>query len=249
MNYDNHIGVDSILRIAFLSIIKMTRYILKSEKGRETTMKKSLFGIAASALIVLAGCGNGNNDDAESQRGTTNQNVDPVRYQDHDDANDNNRNYTLQRDLEEPNNVNTRNINNVNNRTNDNRTDNNNGNRYDVANEAADKIVDQIDVIERAYVLTTDNNAYVAAQLDDNNNRNRLSDNGDALTDDVKNKISTIVKSVDNDIDNVYVSTNPDFMNLTNNYVNDVDQGQPVEGFFEEMGNMIERIFPQNKGR
>jgi spore cortex protein len=231
----------------------MPVYILENEKGRETTMKKKLFCIAAATLIVLTGCGNGNgNDDAEGQRGTANQNIDPVRYRDHDDADNYNRNYTLQRDLEEPNNVNTRNINNVNNRnngTNDNGMNNNNQNRYDVADEAADKIVDQIDVIKRAYVLTTDNNAYVAAELDTNNNRNRLSDSGDALTDDVKKKISTIVKSVDNDIDNVYVSTNPDFMNLTNNYVNDMDQGQPVEGFFDQMGNMIERIFPQNKGR
>src|SRR5699024_10450367 len=72
---------------------------------------------------------------------------------------------------------------------------------------------------------------------------------GDDLTDDVKNEITDIVKSVDNNIDNVYVSTNPDFFDLTNNYVDDMNNGKPVRGFFDQFGNMIERLFPQNKNR
>src|SRR5699024_5034277 len=72
---------------------------------------------------------------------------------------------------------------------------------------------------------------------------------GDDLTDEVKKEITDIVKSVDNDIDNVYVSTNPDFFELTNNYVDDMNDGEPVRGFFDQFGNMIERLFPQNKER
>jgi spore cortex protein len=207
-------------------------------------MKKTLIGVAAAALIVASGCGAENE---EGQQGTTNQNIEPVRYQNYPDGLNRNRNYTLQRDMEEPErtDINTQNINNTNDRA-DNGDANRNADEYDVANEAADIIEKKIKVIDNAYVITTENNAYVAAQLDtDSGERN--STNGDKLTDDVKEQIAAIVKSVDHEIDNVYVSTNPDFMDLANNYSNDVDNGEPVEGFFEEFGNMIERIFPQNK--
>ncbi|MGM8366739.1 YhcN/YlaJ family sporulation lipoprotein [Virgibacillus sp. W0181] len=163
-----------------------------------------------------------------------------------------------------------------------NNNNDNNNNQYDVADKAADKITDQIKEIDQAYVLTTDNNAYVAAMLDNDSNRNnnnRMNENGtnnnqnnndgingmfdnnannnnnntgnnrgngDELTDDVKSKIKDIVQSVDKDIDNVYVTTNPDFADLTNNYINDMDEGRPVRGMFDQIGNAIERIFPQD---
>lgn len=164
---------------------------------------------------------------------------------------------------------------NINNRHTNNKTTQN---RYDVSKEAADKITKEVSEIHHAYVLTTDNNAYVAAVLDnderhqnrmnhdprtgdtninkDNNLRTRdvsdrrmndVTDNGAELTDGVKNKIADIVQSIDNNIDNVYVTTNPDFADLTNDFMNDVDNGKPVRGFFDQIGNMIERVFPQNK--
>src|SRR5690625_172590 len=186
----------------------------------------------------------------------------------------------------------------VRNRNNDtgnlNRSTNNTQDRYGVSKEAADRIVDEIAEIDQAYVLTSRNNAYVAATLDNNretrrnntatdrrnnstsmnirnsndrsvknrtvnqvNANNRGQDNhitnrrgntdGEELTNEVKNQITDIVQSVDNNIDNVYVSTSPDFFDLTNNYVDDMNNGRPVRGFFDQIGNTIERIFPQNK--
>ncbi|MBM7571608.1 YhcN/YlaJ family sporulation lipoprotein [Aquibacillus albus] len=136
---------------------------------------------------------------------------------------------------------------NINNNARDNRW--NDENNFEVADEAAERIASQIDDIERAYVLTTDNNAYVAAELnrgaDGNNQRN--GGNGDNVSDRMERQIKQIVQSVNNDIDNVYVSTNPDFVNLTNNYADDANNGEPVEGFFEQMGEMIERIFPNQR--
>ncbi|WP_368855437.1 YhcN/YlaJ family sporulation lipoprotein, partial [Virgibacillus salexigens] len=86
--------------------------------------------------------------------------------------------------------------------------ENNNADRYDVSKEAADKITNEIDEIDRAYVVTTDNNAYVAAGLDKNdantenkntanntntNNTNtNNADNGNEVTDAVKSKIKEI---------------------------------------------------------
>ncbi|MFC7062700.1 YhcN/YlaJ family sporulation lipoprotein [Halobacillus seohaensis] len=109
---------------------------------------------------------------------------------------------------------------------------------YDVADKAAERISKDVKNVENAYVLKTRNNAYVAAEL---NNQN-----GDAedVSGEVEDQITKIVKDTDQDIDNVYISTNPDFVDLTNNYVNDVDEGEPVQGFFREFGEMVDRVFP-----
>ncbi|SHM49916.1 YhcN/YlaJ family sporulation lipoprotein [Gracilibacillus kekensis] len=116
------------------------------------------------------------------------------------------------------------------------------GSNYEVAEEAADKIKSDVSEIDRAYVLTTDNNAYVAASWDKRTDNS--SKNNSELSQETKDKITKAVKSVNDNIDNVYISTNPDFFDLAGQYSNDVDNGEPVEGFFRRIGNMVERVFP-----
>ncbi len=223
-------------------------------------MKLKIYSMAIVFVLLLVGCNYGQND-------RDNNNIEPTRY---NDNNYNDRNYRdqgtgMRRDG-------TTNINNrdINNRNNTNRED-----HYEISKEAADRITDEIAQIHHAYVLTTNNNAYVAAVLDNDDrhearmnnrnntdrnnsdligtrnindgNQNRNRDEGAELTDEVKDKIADIVQSVDNDIDNVYVTTNPDFADLTNDYMNDFNEGKPIRGFFDQIGNMIERVFPQNK--
>ncbi|MUV36647.1 Lipoprotein YhcN [Lentibacillus sp. JNUCC-1] len=199
-------------------------------------------------LVIFAACQNTGDEDNMEQgmldRDNGRDGVEQTRYG-NDGRNDANDTDTplMDRNRDSDMDRNNRQLNN-------DRNNGNNDNRYEVADEAADKIADQVDGIDSAYVLTTNNNAYVAAMLDNDNNRGnsqKNNDRGDELTDDVKKEISDIVKKVDGDIDNVYVSTNPDFIDLTNNYINDVDRGNPVEGMFDQMGNMIERLFPQNR--
>ncbi|WP_010093786.1 YhcN/YlaJ family sporulation lipoprotein [Ornithinibacillus scapharcae] len=210
-------------------------------------MRNKIITLAATSfLLVAAGCGN---QDEEGQQGTDNNNIEPVRFQNNDDT-DYHRNYTLQRDIEESNTYdgnptqirNVKNNNAANNNGNDGNGNGEKTNQYDVAEEAADLIEKRVKGIDNVYVFTTDNNAYVAAEVD-----NKQDGQTSELTDEVKEQISKVVKSVDHDIDNVYVSTNPDFMDLADNYANDLENGEPIEGFFEEMGNMIERVFPENK--
>lgn len=222
-------------------------------------------------LIVTVGCQSNNDNEGMNDRNNRNDNIENTRYD--RNLNNDNRDGLINNDRTTRNNRN----NTLDNNRIENRTDkmtNRNENRYDVSEEAAEKITNEIDEIDYAYVLTTNNNAYVAAVLDtdnndrmnnnrsimndknNNNNRSRANDDGmtrninneDAheLTDDVKTRISDIVKSVDGDINNVYVTTNPDFANLTNDYINDTNEGRPIRGFFDQIGNMIERIFPQN---
>lgn len=126
------------------------------------------------------------------------------------------------------------------NRRNNNLTDARNDNRSKmrVADDAARKVADLPDV-DRSNVIVTENNAYVAAKL------NRSSRNG--LTNDIENQISRTVKSVDKDIDRVYVSVNPDFYNRFNNYADDIRNGRPISGFYDEFTDTIRRIFPDAK--
>lgn len=110
----------------------------------------------------------------------------------------------------------------------------NQDNRVQIAQQAADKIV-QLPGVSTANVLVTQNNAYVAAVLQDRNGQ---------MTQDMEGQIAQQVKATDTNIQNVYVSTNPDFVQRVNSYVADVGAGRPVAGFFEQFTEMVTRLFP-----
>jgi len=244
-------------------------------------MKLKQAGIGLVVALALVGCNNNDRNTNDANRNNINDNGGVL---DGRNGNNGNRHHG--------------NVNDVNR----GRSDvNRNGSHYNVNKEAADRIVSEVPGIDRAYVLTTKNTAYVAAGTDGNygnnsngtggntagNNGNATGsntalDNGHAgnnsgsmtgnnnggihggannagtggtngtvnngsgknLTDHEKRQISRIVKSVDPSINNVYVSTNPDFSNLAHNYSNDLDNGRPVGGFFDQLGNMIDRVFP-----
>ncbi|MFO1443773.1 YhcN/YlaJ family sporulation lipoprotein [Bacillus sp. Bva_UNVM-123] len=105
--------------------------------------------------------------------------------------------------------------------------------RMRVADRAADKIASMPEV-DSANVIVTDNNAYVGARLA----------NGKNLSRNLERKIADQVKSADRDINDVYISVNPDFYDRVTNYSNDIRNGKPIEGFFDEFTNTIKRVFP-----
>lgn len=187
-------------------------------------MKLRLIAIMTLIMMALVACQNA--DDNDATRNNPDGNVEPTRYQDQNIGDDNRqRDHVMERDVDR----------------NADRDMN-----YDVSKEAAERITEEMDDIDRAYVLTTDNTAYVGANLDTKGNQ-EASESGAELTDDVKDKIADIVRSVDSSIDNVYVTTNPDFMDLADRYANDMEAGNPVEGFFNQIGNMIDRVFPDGR--
>lgn len=112
---------------------------------------------------------------------------------------------------------------------------NNQDNRMRVADKAQDKI-EGLTEVKSANVIVTDRNAFVAVILEDNSK-------GDVRR-DLENKISQQVKATDQNIDNVYVSSNPDFVDRMTDYGDKLQRGEPVEGLFEEFGEMIQRVFP-----
>lgn len=104
------------------------------------------------------------------------------------------------------------------------------------ADKTADHITD-MDEVKRARVLLTGDNAYVAATLA----------NGKELTKDLEKKIADQVRASDQNIDDVYVSVNPDFYNRIDTYAKDVRNGKPIEGFFDEFSETVKRMFPDHE--
>lgn len=103
--------------------------------------------------------------------------------------------------------------------------------------EDAAKRINAMNNVDAAYVMMTDNNAYVAVKLQGNNK------NAD-IPADLKNKIAQEVKKTNGNVDNVYVSVNPDFVGTMEGYMNDVRAGHPIKGMVSEFNAMVERIFP-----
>ncbi|MGG5253979.1 YhcN/YlaJ family sporulation lipoprotein [Neobacillus sp. SM06] len=120
----------------------------------------------------------------------------------------------------------TRNINNTGTRT----------PRVKVADIAAKKLAD-LPEVDTANVIVTDNNAFVAVKLA----------SGEKLSNRLEKTMSNRVKSVDRDIDRVYISANPDFYKRMTAYGNDIRAGKPVSGFFNEFTRTIQRVFPDVK--
>jgi spore cortex protein len=109
-------------------------------------------------------------------------------------------------------------------------------NKMRVADKVANRLEDMKGV-DDASVIITDNNAYVAVNLTNDKN----------LTNDLEKKIVDHVKKQDESADNVYVSANPDFTKSMNQYTNDIQNGKPISGLFDEFGDMIRRTFPDAK--
>ncbi|WP_339249867.1 YhcN/YlaJ family sporulation lipoprotein [Sporosarcina sp. FSL W8-0480] len=123
-----------------------------------------------------------------------------------------------------------------NNNTNGTMNDNSVESKVEVADDAADKIA-ALDEVESANVLVTNNNAYVGVVLKDGVNEDEA----------LKNKISDEVRNVHPDFNNVYISFNPDVAQSFMDYGKQIREGHPVEGFFDEVTESINRMFPEAK--
>ncbi|MCY8235375.1 YhcN/YlaJ family sporulation lipoprotein [Priestia endophytica] len=117
---------------------------------------------------------------------------------------------------------------------NDNLGDNNQT-RLEVANDAEDRVV-KLDEVDSANVIVTNRNAYVAVVL-------KNGAKGE-VTDRLEKKIADQVRDTDPDIRDVFVSSNPDFVKRMTDYGNRINEGDPIEGLFEEFTETTRRVFP-----
>ena len=104
-----------------------------------------------------------------------------------------------------------------------------------VANRAADKVT-RLSEIKQANIIVTDNNAYVAVQLEGSTRKQ--------MTATTRSKITKAVKSVDANIDNVYISIKPQFYKRMTGYTEDIRHGRTSSNFIDEFSDTIRRVFP-----
>lgn len=210
-------------------------------------------------LVTLTAC----NMNRQDGQGAGQQNPqDNVRNFAHNFTN------TAKRDLNQNNNQN----NTQNNRNNARGTQTpHNNTTVEMSQEIAERIAAMPEV-DRANVLLTNRNAYIAVVVsestrkdNDNNSNQRTNranrDGGfvereidvvnapDEVYDQLKDRIAKQVQSMNPKVNNVYVSTNPDFVDRTNEFMQQVQEGRPVRGFIEEFNTMVQRIFPENSGQ
>ncbi|RRN68884.1 YhcN/YlaJ family sporulation lipoprotein [Peribacillus simplex] len=148
-------------------------------------------------------------------------------------------NRTHQDNLKNPTNVSDtrRNTNNVNDNDNVNVNDND-ANDMRVSDDISNR-VEALKEVKDARVIVTENNAYVGAVLNDGGDKD--------ISNDLKEKIADAVRGADPSVDNVYVSTNPDFVQSMHKYANDIQNGKPVAGFVDEFRKLVTRVFPSQK--
>lgn len=168
-------------------------------------------GFMLLLIGLLTACGTNNKDDKATDNGTNNAtedtNTDTVDEGTDGEISDND--------------------------TNDANDTNGTHGQVEVADEVANKIT-ELEEVESASVIVTDNNAYVAVELSE----------GKEETEELKTKIADAAKAENADFHNVYVSANPDFAKQFNDYGEKIRAGEPVEGFFDEFTDTVKRVFP-----
>lgn len=110
---------------------------------------------------------------------------------------------------------------------------------YELMSDEAleEQVKSELDGVERVYMMRMGKTVYVAADIQE-----------DAFDVDEKEQaVSQVVKEKLPEVETVRLTTNPDFLDLANRYQEDLDAGKPVEGFFKETGEMIDRIFPDQQ--
>lgn len=119
------------------------------------------------------------------------------------------------------------------NTTYDNESRESNRSNIEVADDVAEEI-SKIDGVDQSYVFVTDNNAYVAVRLV----------RGKYLSMELETSIENKVKKVKEDIDQVFISTNPDFFSRFEEYRRDIEKGDPISGLIEDFTETVRRMFP-----
>ncbi|NGP46356.1 YhcN/YlaJ family sporulation lipoprotein [Bacillaceae bacterium SIJ1] len=177
---------------------------------------------SAAAAALLTGCANGTTDNGEqSMQRNSDAELRQVRY-------DNNR-YNMRYDNTMDGQQGVRRM------ADSNQQMNMENQPMQIADKAAERVTD-LEEVEDATVIMTNRNAYVGVELQDGNE--------DAVSSETKKKVADKVREADDSIERVYVSANADFLDRIEGYADDVENGEPVEGFFEEFNKMIQRVFP-----
>lgn len=102
----------------------------------------------------------------------------------------------------------------------------------------------QMDGVDRAWVLVTEKNAYVAVLL----HRAEASRAEPALDERIRTRIANAVKARHPNICNVFASARPDFAGRLHGYARKIENGEPTRGLILEFNRAAKRLFPNRTG-
>lgn len=195
-------------------------------------MKKiTMLFMSALVVFVLAACGTTNDatmDNKDNDR--TTDNVDDNRATETDKLDQTESDRNRDRKNGEADGV-------------DNGVDHNGESRLDFAEDAANRVA-ELDEVDNATVILSNRNAYVAVMMKDGKDDKDTDNRDEELSKDLEDKISEKVREAKTDVDNVYVSLNPDFVDRMRGYGTRIQEGEPIEGFFEEFTEAVRNVFP-----
>lgn len=100
--------------------------------------------------------------------------------------------------------------------------------------ELKTKVEKEIESVNNVYLMRMGQTVYVAADIE----------NDTMPIDQTEKAVSQVIKESYPEVETVRLTTNPDFLDLADRYQKEVDAGRPVEGFFNEIGEVIDRVFP-----
>jgi YhcN/YlaJ family sporulation lipoprotein len=99
--------------------------------------------------------------------------------------------------------------------------------------QLAEQYVEKLGEVERANVIYSNNNAYVAIKPTQH----------DSLSDVLNQKIADQVRKADIKIHKVYVSVNPDFYTTMNSYAHDIRSGRDKVSLYRDFSNTVMNFF------
>ena len=176
------------------------------------------------ALLLLAGCGNQNNTPAPDNNNTTNPQNMTTPAPENDAQNGT--------DNTNGNNSNTNDVNQ--NSAADDLVDN--ADMSQRAEKVAKAIVDDVKDVEDAHVVISEHAAYAAVKI------KAADQTGQAES--VKEEVIKSAKAADKDLTDVYVSESPDIFTRLEEIGDDIGEGRPISGFVEELENLFVRVTP-----
>lgn len=195
-------------------------------------MKKiTMLLMSALVIFVLAACGTTNDDTMDNRdNDRPRDNVDDNRATETDKLDQTESERNRDRQNGEADGV-------------DNGVDHNGESRLDLAEDAADRVA-ELDEVDNATVILSNRNAYVAVMMKDGKDKKDTDNQDEELSKGLEDKISEKVREAKTDVDNVYVSLNPDFVDRMRGYGTRIQEGEPIEGFFEEFTEAVQNVFP-----
>jgi YhcN/YlaJ family sporulation lipoprotein len=104
------------------------------------------------------------------------------------------------------------------------------------------KAVQTVPGVKGASVVVSGNSAYVGINIDIKGNMDNTS-----KIQNLKKQTADMVRKTDSNIKTVYVSADADFIQRVSRIANDIRNGKPVEGFRDELDELVNRITPEKQ--